>query len=393
MTNGLYLHISKSKGYALFLSLIPVLLMYRFPGLGIGISTLMILIGLVYSTIVIILNVSKVDFRVISVVLIYLIYVFIKSTGMDAVLPIIILVHILAISTGFVDVYYLRKYIETISAVASICLISQVVIHTIFGIHVPLINSNYIIESLSDYIRPINTGYSGAVNFYRPSAFFLEPSHFTQYCILGLGSRLFSNNRNKKVNILITLGIFLTTSGMGFVLVFAIWGWWYISNYGKNSLKQNAGRILLVIVLIPVIIYVMSRTQYFGNVINRFLLPENSSGSVNAISGRTFWWNTYFRGLSWRELIFGFGSYSLPDRYFTGFMTVLYAYGIIGVVLLIISYINIALRDKSLARTFCIMYIGLFFLANLTGMLNIIFCFGVIITLYKGEEKCKKDSQ
>ena len=82
-------------------------------------------------------------------------------------------------------------------------------------------------------------------------------------------------------------------------------------------------------------------------------------------------------------MVFGFGASSLPDSYFTGFMTVLYAYGIIGVVLFFFSYLQITIRGKNLARALSIMYIGLFFVANLTNMISLIFGFGVVLSFYK----------
>ena len=385
MAERLVLRTTKSKIYALFLSILPVIMVYKTPGLDIGLSTLFIIVFLIHGFAAVVCNMRKIEiYRILPIVL-YLLYMIFKNSGMEAFLPIIILIHIVAFSTGAANEKFLRLSIETISVAASICLLIQVLVHAVFEFHIPMINSNLILDSLSVYQQPIKTGYSVIEKMYRPSAFFLEPSHFTQYCIVGLGSSLFRFEKKISHSILITLGIIFTTSGLGFVLVFVMWSWWYISNNDRRLLLRNKGRIITIAIVVPILIIIISKIPFFGSITSRFLTPE-SYGNYNAIAGRLFWWDTYFGSLSWKDLIVGFGADKLPDIYFTGFMTVLYAYGIIGVALLIFSYLTTAIKGKTLARTLSLMYIGLFFMANLINMISLIFSFGTIMTIYSGKQ-------
>ena len=211
MPKRLILHTTNSKGYALFLALLPIIMVYRVPGMSIGLSTLMILIGALYAVAVIIKNSSKIDFKIMAPIMLYLMYVMVKGSGEDRLVPLIVLVHLFAISTGVIDNESLRKYIECFSCIASGLLILQVFVHMVSGFHIPMINGNLVLESLYVYWGRITYGYSSVENLYRPSAFFLEPAHFTQYCIVGLWSSLFRAGRRFKTSIMISIGILLTT--------------------------------------------------------------------------------------------------------------------------------------------------------------------------------------
>lgn len=363
---------------ALFLSLLPVIMVYKTPGLEIGLSTFLII---VFSINALLFNVFYFSFAYVKKVLpiaLFLVYVATRNIGFDVFMPIIIILFILAFSAGAAECSFLKKIIEMVSCVASFCLLIQVVVHAFSYVHIPMIGNNLLLDSLKVYEHSINTGYSEVSQMYRPSAFFLEPSHFAQYCIVGLGLSLYENNKMR--SFFISLGILLTTSGLGFVLVFAIWSWWYLSNNGVRSLQVHAKKIIALLMVIPPLLFLLSNTSFFKKVISRFLTTE-SSGGYNAIDGRLFWWNKYFGQLSWNDLIVGYGADQLPDCYFTGFMSVLYAYGIIGVFLLLLSYIFLAVKSDRLIRFLSVMYIGLFFVSNLTNMINLIFTFGVIFTL------------
>lgn len=376
---GISLNSFLRKKNSLFLSLLPVIMAYKTPGLEIGLSTFFIIVFFFDMVIYTLLNFSSRSVKIIWPLFLYLIYVLIRSVGLDALLPVIVLIYVLAFSSGAAECSFLRSLIEVISCVASFSLFFQTIVHAIWGVHIPMIDSNLILTSLNKYYSAINSGYSEVSRMYRPCAFFLEPAHFTQYCIIGLGSSLY---RNKKArSILITLGVLLTTSGFGFVLTFVVWSWWYVSNNGIHSLQKRVKKIIALVMVVPPLIFMMSLTSFFGNVISRFITTE-SSGNYNAIDGRLFYWNTFVKGLSWDNIFVGLGADQLPDCYFTGFMRVVYAYGIIGLFLLLLSYILFVIKGKELTRFFSIMYIGLLFFANLTHMINLIFTFGVVLTLY-----------
>lgn len=374
------LHLYKSKGYALLLALLPVIMMYRVPGIGMGVSTVLIAVSMLYAGVVLLVNFGKIDWRVILPIVVYFVYVLTKSDVQNMLLCVAIIVHLMAISTGAVDSAFSRKVIETVSMIAAIGIILQVFMYYVGGVHIRMINPNMILDSMDVYENAIRTGYSQLDRMYRPSAFFLEPSHFSTYCVIGLGSLLFKKKVDYKKALLVTVGILLTTSGMGFVLVFAMWAWWFLTRNERVRLSNRIIKFVPLIVLLLVAVFVLAQTSYFGSIIRRFL--GTSEGGYNAIWGRTLWWEQYFGELSTNDLVFGQGIGALPEVYFTGFMTQLYAYGSIGVGLLAWFLVNMLFKSRQLPRTHIIMYMGLFFVSNLTGFIPMIFHFGTIIAVY-----------
>lgn len=373
--------VQNSKGYALFLAVLPVIMMYKVPGIGLSVTTVLIALGMAYAFLVIVAQIKKIRIGLIAPLVLYLAYVVTKSTGQNMLLMFAILIHITAISTGVVDVAYLRRVIEWISIVAAVLLIIQSVVHLLTGEHIPMIHIGFMIDELADSKQAILTGYHLGESMYRPAAFFLEPSHFAQYCAIGLGSLLFHSIPEHKKATLVSIGILLTTSGMGFVLVFAMWGWWYIARYEEESLPNKVKKVVFSLLGVCIVFAVLSQFPFFQEVIARFAVSEEESGGYNAIHGRLFWWETYFGGLTWKDLLLGFGTASLPENYFTGFMTQLYAYGIIGFGLLIVSLLVLLKKGNTLSRTYTLIYMAMLFISNLTGFINIIFRIGIIVSL------------
>lgn len=95
-------------------------------------------------------------------------------------------------------------------------------------------------DLLEQYNNAITTG--AVEGMYRPCAFFLEPAQYSQYCTIGLGSCLFTHRPKTKNALFISLGIFASTSGMGFVSVFAIWGAWALS---RQKLRKTLSGVYL----------------------------------------------------------------------------------------------------------------------------------------------------
>ena len=133
---------TSGKGYALFIAVLPILMMYKVPAIGIGVSTTMIIVSFFYAASVIfndiLLNNGR--FRIAKIVIpfvIYLLYVVIKSIGdtVNMIQTMLIIVHIVAFSMGAVNTECLKKYIIAISAAAAILTMIQTILHYVFGVH------------------------------------------------------------------------------------------------------------------------------------------------------------------------------------------------------------------------------------------------------------------
>ncbi len=386
------IHIKNSGGYALFLALLPVVMMYKVPGVGMGVSTVLIALGMIYAgTCILMIPRSFSGLGFLVPLYIYFVYVMTKSPVENILLCIAILVHLTAIAAGAVDAQKLKKYMVFLSLLASSLVIVQLLVHTLTGFHIPCINYRWCLDSMSSYRSAIQTGIPSVEKIYRPSSIFLEPAHLAQYCIMGLIMCLFDREKRIKEAIVISLGILCTTSGMGIVLVLLCWGWWFMYSNERLTQARRIQRMLLGCVAAVVVYAVLMRIPFFRGAIGR--ITGTASGGYNAINGRFFWWDTYFGGRGWKELLYGFGLNALPGVYFTGFMEQLYAYGIVGFVLFVVALLFILKKSGSMGKLLTVIYIALLFFANLTGFISIVFNLGVIIAINGCEKRRDTDME
>lgn len=375
-----------SKLYALFLATLPLVSIYRLPGTSLALATVLTLVMLLYAVAQVATRKRKVSFMILFPFVLYIGYIMTMSPILFAILSGAVLIHIFAICTEAVNIQYLRRVIEFISVVAAICVIFQQTIHLFTGVHIPFYISNLLTEGTKDsYSWVLTTGFSDRSNMYRPSAFFLEPSHFTQYCMIGLGSCLFEQIPNIKKAVLISLGILATTSGMGIIAVVAMWTWWGLSNQRSGHRSIFGLRVFGVFLFLVLSYFVLDNISVTHNAMARF--TTDSGAETNAISGRLFWWDTYFGNFDLIDFLRGYGLESLPDeQYFTGFMKQLYCYGVIGVSLLLLFLIILISISDNLGKGCCALYTGLLFFSELTGYHNLLFFIGILLTFYVNKE-------
>ncbi len=375
------IRIERGTGYAVLLSILSVIMMYKVPVVNMGFATVLIAVSMVYAVFLILTNFQRIKFSLVLPICLYALWNMIRSGG-DAsaiLLCIAIIVHVTAISTGCVNGNVLKKMIVGISCIAAIGVIIQQIVHIVFSVHVPMIATDYILDSMKDsYLKLLLTGYGEIDSGYRPSAFFLEPSHFSQYCFIGIAiSLLDEKTKNIPKAILISIGILCTTSGMGMAILVAVWIYYYFMRVKSVSLVQKIQRIAIYAVIGIIVVVVALQIPSIQFAISRVFGTE--AGEYNAIDGRFFWWDSYMTKLSGTEWIFGLGADKLPDVYFTGIMELLYCYGIIGAVL----FYGILLRffkGKSAEVRFVTLMLGvLMIFANFTGFISLIFYFGTLI--------------
>lgn len=378
------LNTKESKGYALFLAILPVIMMYKVPVIGMGASTVLIALGMVYAILVLFFRRERTQWSHMIVFIFYFLYVMVKSTSSNIMLCIAILIHFTALSIDTADYKYLRTVIENISVVAAICVIVQFVVHSATGSHIQLINLNLCLQEMDQYTSNITTGISRHEAMYRPSAFFLEPSHLAIYASIGLVSCLLMGEPKYKKAILISLGVICTTSGIGTVLVTAIWAAFpFLATKGVNNKKLK--RIILLVSFGLIAIVILYQMPFFQAAMNRITgTASYSSTQYNAIWGRTLYWSSYIAPMKGTELLFGYGYANMPEVYFTGLMTILYCYGILGCVLLYTALVMLFFTSNNPG---CRILVGIYGVllpfANLTSFITMIFYIGSIIALHK----------
>lgn len=253
-----------------------------------------------------------------------------------------------SIAHGCINIYFFIKSAIVISCIAGGLLIIQYILFYLFEFHLQLVPTSFLLPESSAWIAGAQTGLIGVTGtpngFYRPSAFFLEPSHLFIYCFPMLCLTLLSPNMTKgkfNASLIITAGIILSTSGMGIAVAIGIWGVYfalYDSMQNKNNIASvynifTKRNICLLIGLVVLLIILYFQVDFIKNTIDRIFISEDS-GRSSAIGGRTQRANMLLERLSGSDWIFGLTedvsdiNFNLP-----GFHATLYKYGIIGIIL------------------------------------------------------------
>jgi len=371
----------RGRYYAIFLAIVPVLMMYKVPLLDIGISTFLIAVTMFYAILVIFLHIRQLKLGIILPYILYCIYVIVRSDGdlVNILLCTAIVVHILAFSCGSVNIPRLMKALETISVIASVCVIFQICIHYLFGKHIPMIALDLCIDEFKrNNVGIILTGISD--NMYRPSAFFLEPSHFAQYVIVSQISFLAKEKPEYKKAALVSAGIIATTSGMGIILTIFVWLWFAVLRSRK---KGKSTSFLIAVMILFILLSILSQVSFFQSATGRI----TGDNGFSAIQGRLLYWDIYIPTMQGSSLIWGMGYNALPNVYFTGIMEILYCYGVVGVTLFYLSIVIIVIRSQNVPRCMAIVIGGLMLIANLTGFIMNIFFFGIIYAYIYSQTK------
>ena len=374
-------------------------MMYKVPVAGIGVSTAMIIISFFYAAAVIFYDILKNQWklRIAKIVMpfvLYLVYVVIKSAGdtVNMIQTLLIIIHIVAFSTGAVNIWCLKRNIIRIALLAAVLTMIQTVLHYLLGVHLPCIAPNFCLDSLQYYRSFILTGFQETSSLYRPSAFFLEPSHLTQYSFVALLLCLFHGKKQYAAAVCISLGMVATTSGMGIMLVGGIW---CLSVWDMIRKSEASGRMikfsgcLLGMLTAVCILY---QFEFFRSALQRIFSPvQYSQSNYNAIWGRTLHWNTYISPMGGKDLLLGYGYIHLPDIYFTGLMELIYCSGILGIILYYFAMIKTAICYRGIPRLVAGILCGLMLVANSTSIIWMTYYVGILVVF--GLERYMKENE
>lgn len=346
------------KVCALLLALSPILQHYRGIYDNAGISVLIVVVP--YLMIRLIPNIygKKADIHCFFAILplfLFQIYKMIDHTISisKVAYALVICVLFFEIACGCVNIKYFIKCTTVISTSASICLVVQYFCYYLLGFHLQLVPTQLLLPESNAWILGAQTGLygvNGRLNgFYRPSAFFLEPSHLFLYtfpvlCLLLLAPHI--NRRRKRLAIIVTLAMVLSTSGMASAVAVGIWGIYfalYRSNAGDENIAKlrnlfSAKNIFFVFLMMVVLVVAYYRLEVVRNIIDR-IFSSGASGGSTAIEGRTRLANLLIQGMSRDQWIFGVTeNVSEIDFNLSGFYATLYKYGFIGIFLSYLFY-------------------------------------------------------
>lgn len=360
--------------YHICIALLSVLYIINVPILNISLGTLILLAVIPYSLIFILNGLNHKSRINAFIFFVFYIYLILRSDGS--------VTRIILCCTTFIILYgqmkgaakitKIRKIIETFAIINVILLIIQVISFYGFHFRIQYIPKNLIYEEYQNsYVFREFTG------LYRPSALFLEPSHFSQFCIFALISTLFpvKGKENFSKSFAIGVGCILTTSGMGIALTFGVFGWYMILN--RHKLDKKLFNIFKWIPILVIVLLILSRTAFFQTSLQRIF---STVEGYNAVSGRTHNWDDTIGHMHGLTLLFGYGDSQTYKFYLTGLADTIYKYGILCVILegLCLLYLMIKKVDNFVWCS-CIVLSGLFCVAHITNFVAQVFYFSIII--------------
>ena len=367
---------NKDSLFCIILALFPLLGVYRSPIPSIDIGTVGILLFGITSFGI---RVYKNDVNPIIVyILIFSPLMFLLSNDANNVLYYLRYAKII-LSLGLVFCFglYKRFYnedkvmriVKVTIYVCSIYIFIQRIL-SIFGLYIQ--NPLVMYATFDGYLQ--SSSIDGK-NLFRPSGFFLEPSHFSFYGVIFLIYSLFKK-ANFKDALLVTISIICTGSGMGLISVGACWIAYFLLDNSKNRIGK---KIVLMIALIISFIY-LSRTTFFHQVVNRFT-TDNVGGGGNAIDARIGLGYQIFQEKGVIYKIFGCGYGYVPANiYLNGLTYILNTLGFIGLVLFTSLMIKTFLKGDSWKKIGVIFYVFLGVFSQIFNPSSLIFSLCLLLT-------------
>lgn len=261
----------------------------------------------------------------------------------------VLALYLLTAALGCIKIDKMCKAATMVSIAASLCLIVQYISFYLFEHHIQLVPTSLLLPMADQWILGAQTGLAGITgrlsDFYRPSAFFLEPSHLYIYAFPHLLLSLFGGKATKKrltVSILISLGMILCTSGMGMAVVVGAWVLFfalYDEKSGTFALRNVFCRrnLLLIGIMLVAAVLAFLFIPSVNRTVTRIFVTKTGT---TAITGRISKALESLKDLTITQWIFGVQdtthniSYNVP-----GLIGALLRHGLIGMLLSVELYI------------------------------------------------------
>ena len=372
--------INIKKMYSFLLAIIPIVMVIRFFFFSFGFGLAILGLFAPYCLFYIFKNHNIL--KVLPFFILFVYFIFRCKRPMDYIFLSITIIHI---AGAFNDTIDYKTAIKTIQIVAIICtflVIIQTIVFYLFNIRFSYLIVGLMTEDNAVFV----TNFLKGTGLYRPSAFFLEPSHYAQYTSIAIATLLLDNNKNVFKTLWVAFGTILTTSGMG-IVIFAIISFYYLFTLGR---KNNKLFTIFIWLLFGVIVFAfLMQIPFFNQAVSRLF------GKYNAIWGRTLYWKQYIAPMSGEVLLFGYGLVSAPDGYMTGLMSLIYYYGIIGFIGLLFSFFCVFVFNpkKTLLLLIGLYFVLLFVSDQQFGYINLVFWISIIVSYSQVEKKYMKPNK
>lgn len=257
----------------------------------------------------------------------------------------VLIVFFVAAALKCIDLKWMCRAALYVACAASIVLIIQYLVFYLFAFHVQVVPVSLLLPSADQWVLSAQTGLVGVTGvirtngFYRPSAFFLEPSHVYIYLFPHLLVVLFGKKHKRKellIAILLSLGLVLCTSGMGIAVVCAAWAMYFALFNEKTqtfTMKNILRRHTKIVLLCAFVAFVLAFAfvPMVRKTITRIFFSATGS---SAIGGRVSAALAGMKDFTPKQWILGITdtthgtSHNMP-----GAIAAVYRHGLIGMIL------------------------------------------------------------
>lgn len=271
----------------------------------------------------------------------------------------LLLLYYFSLLNGCIDARRYFRCAKVIAICVSCCILAQYVFYYVFHRHLQFVPTGLFTESAEQWTGLAQTGLisvSGKrLSFYRPSGFLLEPSHVSVFCIPVLCILLLQKDISRRAfaeSVVVSLGVALSTSGMGIFFVGGVWLLYLWQYYGihegqrRKPGKWNRKVLLYLMAILVLAVVLYGTVGFFRSAVNRVFVSDE--GDKTAIGGRTSTGMRLLQRLSGPEILIGEGtSYDITQWNVSGFFYVTFQFGLIGCLLLNLFYIKSLFRVKN----------------------------------------------
>lgn len=381
--------------FAALLAFCPILQHYRAPLFNAAITVLALMAG--YLCVRLVQDVRSIEWRRLCFVAVMVVYqVFrivnhgtsITELGQSTVF----IVFTVAIALGKINLAFMLKVCRNVCLLASAYLVLQYIFFYLFEIHLQVVPTELLIPTADQWILGAESGLAGVTgrvsSLYRPSAFFLEPAQVYLYMFPHLILLLFNEKITKKVlamAALISLGMVLSTSGMGIAAAGGIWALFLIfrderdGTFRFKNILRKRNLIAIGILLVGAIGAVLF-VPFLNDAVMRILVP-GQTGST-AITGRLSKALELVSTMSPGQWFFGVADNTHGiEFHIPGFLDVLYRHGVIGMLLSYELFVHCLFKVKFSHKLVClVILITSFFSAHTHSTVGMLYFLMVLVS-------------
>lgn len=355
--------------YSIVVGTLPATMFLRVPIEGSSLASVLLVLSCVY-ILLFTAGSFTVDYKFFALLFAAGIFLWTSANVSVSLLIVLLMIHLWGVTHGALDVRVLRFTVEVVSLLAAACVVLQTVLYYGFDVNLMYLEPWMVTDSDHAVFRE-GSIYQG---MYRPSAFFLEPSYFAQYCSVGVLSLLFPGRMNHPtvrllLALFVTLGCVLTSSGMGIAICASIFCLYVL--FTPSPRERRVKRVFIFLLVAAVAFAVLMQFDFFYNSVMRIFDEVNGS---NAFAARFQNWEKVIGALTPEQLWLGKGIESLPGCYITGLMKLILYFGLLGVAVALVLLIWLFARSATpMGRCLVVLFTGLLVIANVFDFMSMIF--------------------